>query len=185
MMGDITYNLKHEHRVIERALRALDGMSAKIEAGDTVPHQSIAELFEFLSTFGDRYHHGKEEKYLFPALLREGVAPRGGATDVLAREHDMERKLISELGRAVDSYSEGNAGSRASFAKTARQYVDLMVEHFQKEDRALFKLANDYLDESAKEDLGRRFKEAEAELGSGSRRRYQQMAANLESKWAD
>ena len=117
MMGDITYNLKHEHRVIERALRALDGMSAKIEAGDTVPHQSIAELFEFLSTFGDRYHHGKEEKYLFPALLREGVAPRGGATDVLEREHDMERKLISELGRAVDSYSEGNAGSRASFAR--------------------------------------------------------------------
>src|SRR5215469_3872656 len=114
-MGDITHNLKHEHRVIERALRALDGMCLRIEAGDIVPHESIAELFGFLTNFGDRFHHGKEEKYLFPALLREGVAPRGGATDVLVREHDVERRLISELGRAVDSYSEDNAESGAPF----------------------------------------------------------------------
>jgi len=184
-MGDVTHNLKHEHRVIERALRALDGMCAKIDSGETVPAESISELFEFLSTFGHLYHHGKEEKYLFPALLREGVAPRGGATDALAREHDQERSLISELGRAVDSYVEGNAGSRASFVKIARQYVNLMVEHFQKEDRALFRLANDFLDDAAKEDLGRKFREAEVELGSGSRQRYEQMAANLESRWAD
>jgi hemerythrin-like domain-containing protein len=183
-MGDITYNLKHEHRVIERALRALDGMCVRIEAGDTVPSESIAELFQFLSNFGDRFHHGKEEKYLFPALLREGVAPRGGATDALAREHDLERRLIGELGRAVDSYAQGNTESRAAFVKTARQYVELMVEHFQKEDRALFRLADDFLDEPAKEDLARKFLEAEAELGPGSRQAYEHLAAELENKWA-
>ena len=183
-MGDITHNLKHEHRVIERALRALDGICARIEAGETVPAESVSEVFEFLSAFGDRFHHGKEEKYLFPTLLREGIALRGGATDVLEREHEMERRLISELARAVNSYTEGNSESRAPFVKTARQYVDLMVDHFQKEDRALFRLANDFLDESVKEDLGRKFREAEAELGSGSRQKYEKMAADLESRWA-
>jgi hemerythrin-like domain-containing protein len=183
-MGDITHNLKHEHRIIERVLRALDGMCARIEAGETVPSMSIAELFEFLSGFGDRYHHGKEEKYLFPALLREGVALRGGATDALAREHEMERRLISELGQAVAAYGGGDAGARAALIKTARQYVDLMVEHFQKEDRALFKLANDFLDESAKEELNRKFKEAEAELGPATRQRYERLAGELESRWA-
>src|SRR5215831_17662951 len=175
-MGDITHNLRHEHRVIERALRALDGMCVRIEVGDNVPHESIAELFGFLSNFGDSFHHGKEEKYLFPALLREGVAQRGGATDALAREHDLERRLIIELGRAVESYGQNKPESRAAFVKTARQYVDLMVDHFQKEDRALFRLANDFLDESVKEDLGRKFREAEAELGSGSRQKYEKMA---------
>ena len=183
-MGDITHNLKHEHRVIERALRALDGMCVRIELGDTVPHESIAELFGFLSNFGDRFHHGKEEKYLFPALLREGVAQRGGATDALAREHDLERRLIIELGRAVESYGQNKPESRAAFVKTARQYVDLMVDHFQKEDRALFRIANDFLDEPAKEDLSRKFMEAEAELGAGSRQAYERLAADLESKWA-
>jgi hemerythrin-like domain-containing protein len=183
-MGDITHNLKHEHRIIERALRALDGMCTRLEAGDAVPAESISELYEFLSIFGDRFHHGKEEKYLFPALVREGVAFRGGATDALVREHDMERKLISELERAVFSYGEGNTESRASFVKIARQYVDLMVEHFQKEDRALFKLANDFLDESAKEELSQNFKQAEVELGAASRHKYEQLAAQLEDRWA-
>jgi hemerythrin-like domain-containing protein len=183
-MGDVTHNLKHEHRVIERALRALDGMCVRIEVGDSVPYESIAELFRFLSDFGDRFHHGKEEKYLFPALLREGVATDGGATDTLAREHELERRLITELGRAVEVYKQGQRESREVFVKTARQYVDLMVEHFQKEDRALFKLANDFLDEPAKEDLGRKFMEAEAELGPGARQEYERLAADLESKWA-
>ena len=184
-MVDITHTLKHEHRVIERALRALDGMCARLEAGQAVPHQSITELFEFLSTFGDRYHHGKEEKFLFPALLREGIAMRGGATDVLRREHELERRLIAELGRTVDSYSPQKAESRAPLAKAGREYVDLMVEHFQKEDRALFRLANEFLDESVKEDLSRKFNEAEAELGLSSRQKYEQLATELETRWAE
>ena len=184
-MGDITHNLKHEHRVIERALRALDGMCSRIEAGETVPHESVMEIFDFLSTFGDRYHHGKEERFLFPALLREGIALRGGATDALAREHERERSLISELGQAVEQYSRGQPESRRALVKAAREYVELMVEHFQKEDRALFRMANEFLDESVKDDLSSKFREAEAELGPALRQRYEQMAADLESRWAE
>jgi hemerythrin-like domain-containing protein len=183
-MGDITYHLKHDHRIIERVLRALEGMCVRIEAGESIPAQPVSELYEFLSIFSDGYHHGKEEKYLFPALLREGVAFRGGATDALVREHDRERKLMTDLQGSVRSYVEDNPGSRESFVKIASQYVDLMVEHFQKEDQVLFRIANDSLDENAKADLSQKFAQAEAELGPGARSKYEKLASGIEEKWA-
>jgi hemerythrin-like domain-containing protein len=183
-MGDITYKLKHEHRVIERALRALDNVCALIQGGEAVPAEAIRELVDFFKNFADQYHHDKEEKYLFPALIEAGLAHQGGATELLSREHETERSLIRNLEREASTYDAGNPDSRLAFAQVARRYVDLMVEHFEKEDRALFRLASDLLDERAQEELSRKFMQAEAELGPSARERYEQFASSVEEKWA-
>ncbi|MFY9572632.1 MAG: hemerythrin domain-containing protein, partial [Blastocatellia bacterium] len=67
------HTLKHEHRVIERALRALDGVCARLQWGQQVPAEVLAQLVDFVSTFADRHHHGKEEACLFPVLQRHGI----------------------------------------------------------------------------------------------------------------
>jgi hemerythrin-like domain-containing protein len=52
--------LKHEHRVIERACGP-STESARLEWGQHVPAEVLSQLVEFIETFADRYHHGKEE----------------------------------------------------------------------------------------------------------------------------
>src|SRR5262245_7965261 len=95
-MAGPLHTLKHEHRVIERALRALDGVCSRLEWGQSVPQDVLSRLVNFFSAFANRYHHGKEESYLFPALERRGITRNGGPLGVMENEHDIERGLTSE-----------------------------------------------------------------------------------------
>jgi hemerythrin-like domain-containing protein len=74
--------LKHEHRIIERALRGLDGVCMRIEGGNRVPVPALVEILGFITTFADRYHHGKEETLSF--LPSNGAeSPAKGARSAL------------------------------------------------------------------------------------------------------
>src|SRR5215211_464359 len=78
--------LKHEHRVIERALRALDGVCMRLEGGYEVPHSTLYDIAGFISSYADLYHHGKEETCLFPILELRGIPRQGGCLGVIESE---------------------------------------------------------------------------------------------------
>jgi len=178
------YVLKHEHRVIERALRALDGMCMKLAGASKVSPDSLLELIDFITTFADRYHHGKEEKFLFPALERRGIPREGGPLGVMEHEHRVERKLIAELRYSANAYSEGDEMAAHSFTEAAQAYLSLLVSHIEKEDSVLFRLGEEILDDEDKASLAKSFCESDEALGGKSLEDFERTATALEERWA-
>jgi hemerythrin-like domain-containing protein len=178
-MSRPTHILRHEHRVIEQGLRALDGICFKLRTAEAVPIESLQNLLDFMQNFAIRFHHGKEEGHLFPALQQAGVRNEGGVLGFLCKEHELEQQLLAELALAIDGYrnGEGDAGDR--FASAAIGFRDHLVGHMQQEDAVLFSLAEELLDEPVKAALIKVF--ATDREGCA---RYESMATELERAWA-
>jgi hemerythrin-like domain-containing protein len=182
-MSQPLYTLKHEHRVIERALRALDGICIRLEWGEPIPSSALTQLVEFINEFADRFHHGKEEAYLFPALERRGIVRRGGPLAAIHSQHEIERELTAEMRRALEQYKDLHSESRQNFVKAARRYVDHLIAHMQTEDSILFRLAEEILEETDLVELKAAFGRAESELTPRTREEYERLAGELEESW--
>lgn len=176
--------LKHEHRVIEMGLRALDGICMRLEGGNKVPAAALQEIVDFITTFADRYHHRKEETLLFPALERRGITREGGPLGVMEYEHQVERELIADLEQAIDLYQEGDVDAAQRFVEAARAYLRLLVGHIEKEDSILFRIGDELLEDEEKAALVVSFKQIESALGNRTVQDYERLASELEDKWA-
>lgn len=183
-MTDPFHILKHEHRIIERGLRALDGICLRLEWGEPLPPETLAELADFTSNFIDNYHHGKEETYLFPALEQEGIAREGGPLGVMEHEHETENSLTGELVRAIEAYKEGDEEARGRFVEAARSYINHLIGHMQKEESILFRIASELIEEPDRERLMNYFTNPGAELKSVDIDRYDRLARELEKRYA-
>ncbi|OGK82408.1 MAG: hypothetical protein A2X52_11460 [Candidatus Rokubacteria bacterium GWC2_70_16] len=150
-----TQVLIEEHRVILRALDTLARGADRLRTGGTLPDGWWDELAEWLRAFADRNHHAKEEKSLFPALVKHGVPQEGGPVGVMLEEHKQGRALIAAMA----------VGDPAERAARARQYVALLRQHIDKENGILFPMADAVLDDQAMRAVGREFEAIEAEQG--------------------
>jgi hemerythrin-like domain-containing protein len=152
--------LYNEHRIIERIVGALGRLAALSMEGRAVPLSPVAEVIDLMRQCTDAYHHGKEEKILFPMLLEQSRYRLRVPVGVLNREHEIGRGHVREMAKAS---AEGLAGDwREVFARHAVAYQTLLRSHIVKEDRGLFPTADRALEEAARQDLGRRFEQFEA-----------------------
>ena len=133
--------LKQEHRVIEQVLDCLEHIANRARAGAGLDRDNAFDALEFLRTFADRCHHGKEEDRLFPAMIEKGIPRDVGPVAVMLAEHDVGRAAIRGMQAAVDGEDA------ATFARHADEYVMLLREHIKKEDGILFPMADSVLGE--------------------------------------
>jgi hemerythrin-like domain-containing protein len=183
-MSRPTQILRHEHRVIEQALRALDGMCLNMKMGGNVPPEALYQILDFIQNFADRFHHTREATYLFPALGQNGFQKEGGALSFLTEEHEIERLLTAELERAIGEYSHGDSLAVDRFVEAANLYRDHLVGHMHEEDAILFRLAEEVLDEGVKASLTQAFAQEESQGYDGTVAKYERLAQELEKNWA-
>jgi hemerythrin-like domain-containing protein len=180
-MSRPTHQLRHEHRVIEQAMRALEGMCFIMQAGGSVPEGELSKLLNFIRNFADGFHHAKEETYLFPALEQAGIRDENGPLAFLRNEHETERILLSDLASAVNEYRYDPTSS-GKIVFTALQFKDHLIEHMEQEDAILFRLAEEMLDNGIKDSLTHSFAIENAEKRFIANR-YEMLAEELEKAW--
>jgi hemerythrin-like domain-containing protein len=154
-MGKATQDLKNEHDAILHVLKII----GKVLSTDTIDDVDIFkfgnELIYFLKTFADKCHHGKEEDYLFKALIARGVPNEGGPIGVMLHEHQQGREYISLMSKYLDSKDLDN------FKTIAAKYRDLLWSHIGKENNVLFMMTDKLLDDDAQNDLFEKFEQHE------------------------
>lgn len=156
--------LRAEHEVILRGVAVLERIAQRLEQGRSVDADALARLGEFFTTFVDRCHHGKEERYLFPMLEQHGVPREGGPLGVMLREHDQGRAYV----RAILSPEGGNG----RLAGTIRSYAAMLRGHIEKENQVLFRMAEEVLPEEAQRELATCFETMEHDdIGQGTHER--------------
>lgn len=183
-MSRLIHMLKHEHRVIEKGLRALDGMCLNLKLGNNVPPKALSELLDFIQNFADRFHHAREESFLFPALRELGFDEDSGALWFLKEEHGVERSLLAELEIAIDEYGDGDASAINRFVESATKFRDHLLAHMQKEEGFLFRLAEEVLDETEADALAQSMVQTDVEKNQEIVGKYETQAEELEKAWA-
>ena len=150
--------LRDEHRVILNALDALERGADRTAAGGSVADAWWTGAVAWLRMFADRNHHAKEERALFPAMVKAGVPSEGGPIAVMLEEHVEGRRLVTAM----------DANSGAARLGACRAYVALLRAHIEKENDIVFPLADAVLDEQAVLGLAREFDAVEAEQGAAA-----------------
>jgi len=169
-----------EHRFIELVLACLEELAGRADEDRKLDGASAREAIDFLRTYADRWHHGREEDRLFPVLEARGLSPHEGPTFVMRHEHRQGRAHIGEMNDTVEGAARGEEAAIARFVSHARSYVSLLREHIQKEDHCLFPIADKALSDDDRLELARQFEEAEREFGDQTTpQRYVKLAETL------
>jgi hemerythrin-like domain-containing protein len=172
--------LMSEHRGIERMLSIVEEAAARVERGQAVPPNLFADTAGFFSGFADHCHHGKEERHLFPLLEQRGVPREGGPIGAMLAEHVQGRAFIRAMKEYAPRYAAGTLQEPQALLEAARGYVGLLRQHIQKEDRILFRMADQVLSAADQEALVAAFEVVEREeLGVGEHERYHAMIETL------
>ena len=174
--------LEAEHRVIQKMVAGMSVLAEQIEGGEPVDVSLLESIVVFLRTFADRLHHGKEESFLFPALIRRGVPSQGCPIGGLTMEHQKGRVMVGELADAIRGYDAGEPPARGNLVKSLRALVAFYPNHIWKEDYLLFPLAGKVLTPEDQQELMDKFETVERELGLDVHEGFDKVAAELERK---
>src|SRR5512139_1093807 len=104
-----------EHRLIEKMIRLMDQEISRIRGNITVSPQFafvenkfIDAAVDFMRTYADQVHHGKEEDILFTALEHKPLASEHRQImQELQEDHKWGRQTVANLLAAKDDYLSG------------------------------------------------------------------------------
>ena len=171
--------LMHEHRVIERMIGVMQHQLDGIATEHRVDATTIDQVTDFIRTYADRCHHGKEEDILFARLADKPLTPEL-AKDMqgLIEDHARGRVLTRELVEANQRYREGDEPSLETIANKMTELVEFYPVHIAKEDRHFFKPALECFDEAERTRMLADFDEFERQL---LHEKYEGVVAALEA----
>ena len=120
-----TEELEHEHRIIQQVVGGMAIIIEKLESGKEIDPAVLTDLSEFMQTFGDKCHHGKEEDYLFKLLEKKGVPVSGCPLAVLLHEHEKGRGLLADLKLTSETYIRAPHAGKEALIGTLRRLIEL------------------------------------------------------------
>lgn len=179
-----TEELVNEHNGIKRMLRILEEVARRLEAGEQVAVADLEAMVDFVRTFADRCHHGKEEDLLFVAMEEAGIARQGGPIGVMLHEHTLGRGYVRGMAEGIAAYQAGNTSAAAQIAENGRGYVALLTQHIHKEDNILYPMADRILTAAKQAELLEGFEQIERErVGPGKHEAYHVLLDTLEAAY--
>jgi DUF438 domain-containing protein len=168
--------LMTDHETTERVFAAAE--KAFAAPGGPSPG-FVANLREYLVGYVDRCHNQKEERTVFPLLQRAGMPAQGGPLAVMLAEHAQAKQLVERIDAAGAAVAGGDRGRLDELQAAFGQYAALCKEHFWKENDILYPMALRLLDPVTQVGIVAAIEAVEAELGAGTRARYDRIAEEL------
>ena len=146
-----------EHRLIERMLKLIDSEIINISKTNEINISFIEAAIDFIKTYADRCHHGKEEDILFRELKNKDISSvHKIILDELIQEHVYARENTKILVDAKNKSLNGDKEAVVTVSTQLNKLVEFYPKHIAKEDKNFFipcmqyftrKEQNDMLDE--------------------------------------
>jgi len=154
-----------EHRVIERMIKLMEIEAQSINKNSKPDVSFIEDACDFLKTYADRCHHGKEEDILFSKLKdKDLLEEHKEILSQLINEHKFARKTTSELAAANQKYKEGLKDNLTDIHKHLKTLTGLYPEHIKKEDKVFFIPSMSYFTDEEKDEMLNNFWEFDRNL---------------------
>jgi hemerythrin-like domain-containing protein len=128
-----------EHRLIEKMIALMKAEVAKIGETKKADAKFIDTAVDFIRTYADALHHGKEEQIMFRDLENKPLSDEyKKIMGELIEEHKMGRKNVRELVAAKERYMGGDAGALGDIVAALDSIAGFYPGHIAKEDKNFF-----------------------------------------------
>jgi len=162
-----------EHRSLAAVLHGMLYLVHDIRDARSKPNfEVLGAMIYYIDAFPERYHHPKEDRYLFRALRRRRpeAAP---LLDGLEVEHRAGAEKIRMLEQALARYQQGGPAEFSNFLAAVEAYADFHWEHMRVEEKQVLPLAQQYLTEDDWKTIDEAFAgHADTMLGAESGRQF-------------
>jgi hemerythrin-like domain-containing protein len=143
-----------EHRLIERMIEVMKRQLQEWETEPTMDPSFIETAVDFIRTYADRCHHGKEEDILFRDLSKKPISGNHKRImEELVEEHRWGRRTTGRLIEANQAYRKGHAEAASTILECVKTLVEFYPKHIEKEDRYFFLPIMDYFSKEEKADM--------------------------------
>lgn len=137
--------IQGEHQRVGMVLQCLDHVLREIDQRVNEPDfELLQSIVYYISSYLFRFHHPKEDYYVYSALRRR-YPPARELLDELEEEHRRGDQLIEHCRRTLNNYEHGGESSFEGFREAANSYNGFERDHMDKEEREILPLAREYL----------------------------------------
>lgn len=141
-----------EHRLIERMIEVIKKELQRIEQDRDVEAQFIDTVVDFIRTYADLCHHGKEEDILFRELKKKPLSTEHQRImEELVEEHVRGREITGRLVDGNIGYLKGDKNSMDEIIECLKTLVEFYPKHIEKEDKHFFIPVMDYFSKDEKD----------------------------------
>ena len=169
-----------EHRLIERLISRINKELKQIAAKKQTDPILIDTFVDFIKTYADRTHHGKEEDIYFKKLLEKPMAAADQRVmNELIEEHKFGRKITGELVAANARYRDGDLNALTEIEAKLHTLAEFYPQHIEKEDKVFFPAAHQYFTDAEQQEMLDAFWEFDRKM---IHEKYETVAKDMESR---
>ena len=137
--------IQDEHRSLAAVLHGMLYLVRDIREHGSAPNfDLLGAMVYYIDAFPERYHHPKEDQYLF-RFLRQRHPEAGPVLDQLEREHRVGAQKIRDLEQALERYHQGGAAEFTAFADAVSAYANFHWDHMRTEENKVLPMAREHL----------------------------------------
>jgi len=137
--------IRDEHRSLAAVLHGMLYLVREIgERGKKPDFRLLDAMMYYIDTFPERFHHPKEDRYLF-RILRQRHPDAAALLDRLETEHRAGAEKIRALEQALARYHAGRPAEFSNFRTAVAAYATFHWAHMHVEEQELLPLAEKYL----------------------------------------
>jgi branched-chain amino acid transport system ATP-binding protein len=137
--------IRGEHRDIALVVQCFASVLREVREGKLVPDPAMFEaVIDYMQNFPDRFHHPKEEEYLFK-MLRRREPSAGPVLDELHEQHVAGERGIADLRWKLEALKKNPESAFPAFDEAATAYIDFQKRHMAVEEEKILPLAQKVL----------------------------------------
>jgi len=126
--------IRDEHRALAAVLHGLLYLVRQTRDKGAPPNYPVlSAMLYYIDAFPERFHHPKEDRYLFP-LLRARAPDSAAVLDALATEHRTGAEKLRSLMQAFVRYREAGEPEFMPFAEAVEAYAEFHWSHMRTEE---------------------------------------------------
>ena len=130
-----------EHRTLAAVLHGMLYLLRHVRYGSSKPDfELLGAMVYYIQTFPERFHHPKEDAYLF-RLLRLRHAAATPLLDRLQAEHRAGADKLRTVEQTLARYRHGGAAELAAFSGAVAAYSALHYGHARSEENEVLPMA--------------------------------------------
>lgn len=169
-----------EHRLIERMINILNNEFIRMQNERYLNPIFIDNVVDFIRTYADQTHHGKEEDILFRELEKKELSEEHEKImKELIEEHKFGRKITGELVEARKKYVKGELNAIEIVIKKIKTLIDFYPKHIEKEDKHFFVPVMDYFSKEQQNKMLREEQEFDRKM---IHKKYDSLVTNFENE---
>jgi len=168
-----------EHRLIERMISIIKAALTQIELTQEVDPVFVDTAVDFIRTYADRTHHGKEEDILFRDLGKRDLSSDDQRVmQELIDEHVFGRQTTKALVEANTRYRNGDKTALTDITSRLRTITEFYPKHIEKEDKVFFPSCRAYFTDKQDQEMLAEFWEFDQKM---IHEKYKSVVEGLES----